>query len=81
MRRHSWGPSLGTLTPPVRYVSARWSELGAAGWLQTAHNASLRSPASPATLHRDTGLGGIGRFVLAFLVLSIIALEVFRHFL
>ena len=49
--------------------------------LQTAHNASLYSPASPATLHLDTGLGGNGRFVYAFLVLSIIGLEVFRHFL
>ena len=49
--------------------------------LQTAHNASLYSPASPATLHLHTGLGGNGRFVYALLVLSIIALEVFRHFL
>ena len=67
----------------MRYVSGQWSEeLGAAGWLQkTAHNASLYSPASQATLHLDTGLGGNGRFVYAFLVLSIIALEVFRHFL
>ena len=66
----------------MRYVSGQWSEeLGAGAGLQTAHNASLYSPASPATLHLDTDLGGNGRFVYAFLVLSIIALEVFRHFL
>ena len=65
----------------MRYVSGQWSEeLGAAGWLKTAHNASLYSPASPATLHLHTGLGGNGRFVYALLVLSIIALEVFTFF-
>ena len=77
-----WGHLWGHLDTPVRYVSGQWSEeLGAGAGLQTAHNASLYSPASPATLHLDTDLGGNGRFVYAFLVLSIIALEVFRHFL
>ena len=68
----------------MRYVSARWSELGAGAGLQTAHNASLRSPASHATLHRDTGLGSIGRSYAGFLGIvhvNHIALEVFRHFL
>ena len=72
-----------TLTPlcAMSVVSGQRSSGLQTEELKTAHNASLYSPASPATLHLDTGLGGNGRFVYAFLVLSIIALEVFRHFL